>query len=140
MTPTETPTIAQIEELLAQNGYEITELDGDVLRVKDVETGVSFQAVLQGGVLYMTVSLTTVPKAAITPEVMRLMLAHDNGISTSAFQLYDTADGKTAVTLNNFCTLQNMGAEDQDDVLSLAGYLMADLIEARDLLEAKLKG
>jgi hypothetical protein len=28
-----------------------------------------------------------------------------------------------------------MGAEDKDDVLSLANYLMADLLEARDLLE-----
>ncbi|HBY58359.1 MAG TPA: hypothetical protein DEH78_00965 [Solibacterales bacterium] len=140
MTPIETPTIAQIEELLAQNGYEVAELDGNVLRVKDVETSITFQAVLQGNVLYMTVNLTTVPAEAITADLMRLMLAHDNGISTSAFQLYDAGSGRTAVTLNNFCTLQNMGAEDQDDILSLAGYLMADLMEARDLLEAKLKG
>jgi hypothetical protein len=63
------------------------------------------------------------------------MLSAHNGISTSAFQLYDTAEGKVAVTLNNFCTLQNMGEEDQDDILSLAGYLMADVVEARDLLQ-----
>jgi hypothetical protein len=29
-----------------------------------------------------------------------------------------------------------MGEEDKDDVLSLASYLMADLLEARDLLNA----
>jgi hypothetical protein len=39
------------------------------------------------------------------------------------------------VTLNNFCTIQNMGPEDEDDVLSLAGYLMADVVAARDLLQ-----
>jgi hypothetical protein len=69
----------------------------------------------------------------VTPELMRTMLASDNGISTSSFKLIDTG-GKLAITLNNFCTLQNMGAEDCDDVLSLAAYLMADLLEARDVL------
>jgi hypothetical protein len=83
----------------------------------------------------MSVVLKKMPKTGITADLMRKMLAADNGISTSAFQLYDDADGGTSITLNNFCTLQNMGAEDQDDILSLAGYLMADLIEARDLLE-----
>jgi hypothetical protein len=63
-------------------------------------------------------------------------LSAENGISTSSFQLYDTGDGKTAVTLNNFCTLQNMGAEDKDDILSLASYLMADVVVARDVLAA----
>ena len=37
------------------------------------------------------------------------MLAADNGISTSYFQLYDAGAGKVAVTLNNFCKLQDMG-------------------------------
>ena len=41
---------------------------------------------------------------------MATMLAADNGISTSSFQLYDAGDGKVTVTLNNFCKLQDMGA------------------------------
>lgn len=134
MIRSENVSITQIEELLAANGYEVTETDGGVIRVRDVETGVSFQAALEGNVLFMTVKLMTVPAAEITPDLMRKMLAHDNGISTSAFQLYDAGDGTIAVTLNNFCTIQNMGPEDQDDILSLAGYLMADVVEARDLL------
>lgn len=141
MTPSsETSTISQIHQLLAENGYEVSEIGNDVLRVRDLDTGIAFQAALHGSVLYMSVTLTTVPAGAITPDVMRTMLSGDNGISTSAFQLYDTADGKVAVTLNNFCTLQNMGPEDRDDILSLAGYLMADLIEARNLLEGSLAG
>jgi hypothetical protein len=67
--------------------------------------------------------------------MMRKMLSGNNGVSTSAFRLYDSQDGRIAITLNNFCTLQNMGAEDEDDILSLAGYLMADLLEARELLQ-----
>lgn len=134
MTPTETPVISQVEQLLAENGYEVSEIGEDVLRVRDVETGLSFQAALQGNVLFMSITLQTCPTHEITAEKMRLMLSGESGISTSAFQLYDAGEGKTAVTLNNFCTLQNMGTEDQDDVLSLAAYLMADVLVARDLL------
>jgi hypothetical protein len=134
MTTNGSPSIAQIEELLAEKGYEVAETEGGVLRVRDLETGVAFRAALEGNVLYMTVTLTAVAERAITPELMRKMLAADNGISTSSFKLID-AGGKIAVTLNNFCTLQNMGPEDRDDVLSLAAYLMADLLEARELLE-----
>ena len=134
MTSTETPVIAQVHELLAQHGYEVTSAGQDVIHVRDIETGVTFQAALEGNVLDMSVVLQTCPEEQITPAIMRKMLAHDNGISTSAFKLYDTGEGRIRVTLNNFCTLQNMGVEDQDDILSLASYLMADVLEARELL------
>ena len=135
MTPNEIPVISHVQQLLAGRGYEVTETGSDVLRVRDVDTGIAFQVALQGNVLFMSVLLKKMPKSEITAEAMRKMLAAENGISTSAFQLYDEADGATSITLNNFCTLQNLGAEDQDDILSLAGYLMADLLAARDLLE-----
>jgi len=138
MTPTETQTIAQVQQLLAEHGYEVKDLGADVLRITDVTTGVHFQAALEGNVLFMTVALTTVPESVVTPDVMRQMLAADNGISTSGFQLYSASQGKIAVTLNNFCTIQNMGPEDQDDVLSCASYLMADLVHARELFENQL--
>ena len=137
MTPSDTPTISQVQQLLAQNGYEVSEIGSDVLRVRDLDTGVSFQAALQGNVLFLSVTLTTVPRKAVTAEIMWKMLAADNGISTSAFQLYDH-DDRVAIALSNFCTLQNMGPEDHDDILSLSGYLMADLMEARELLEGSL--
>jgi hypothetical protein len=135
MTPTETLSVSEIAELLAHNGYDVAEVAPDVLRVRDVQSNVSFQAALEGNVLYMSVSLMTVPRREITPEVMEKMLSGQNGISTSSFRLFAADDGKIAVTLNNFCKLQNLGPEDRDDVLSLAGYLMADVIEARDLLQ-----
>jgi hypothetical protein len=136
MTSTETPVvISQVEQVLAESGYEVSELGGDVLRVRDLETGISLRAALEGNVLFMSVVLETVPASQITPELMKRMLSADNGISTSSFKLYDAGDGRTAIALSNFCTLQNMGAEDKDDVLSSASYLMADLLEARDMLE-----
>jgi hypothetical protein len=135
MNRSENLTISQIGALLADHGHEVAELESGVLRVRDLETGVTFQAALEGSVLYMSVNLVAVPSQKVTAEVMRKMLSADSGITTSSFQLVSAGDGKTAITLHNFCTLQNMGPEDQDDILSLAGYLMADLIEARELLE-----
>lgn len=135
MTLTNTISVSQVAELLAHNGYDVAETARDVLRVRDLHSNVTFQAALEGNILFMTVTLMTVPNADVTPEVMRKMLSGNNGISTSSFRLYDSTDGKTAITLNNFCKLQDMGKEDQDDIISLASYLMADIISARDLLQ-----
>jgi hypothetical protein len=135
MPSNQTISIHQIAELLAHNGYDFTEQAPGVLRVRDLHSGVSFQAALEANVLYLTVHLMTIPTREVTGDLMRKMLSGHNGISTSAFRLYDAADGKTLITLNSFCTLQDMGPEDHDDILSLAGYLMADVIAARDLLQ-----
>lgn len=140
MTETVAPALSQVRQLLAENGYEVSELGDDVLRVRDIETGVAFQAALNGSILFMSVTLTTLPDESIPTHMLRSMLAGDNGIATSAFRLYPAAENKTAVTLSNFCTLQNMGEEDADDILSLAGYLMADLLEARQLFEGAESG
>ena len=135
MTPNETISITQIAELMAHNGYDFAEQAPGVLRVRDLHSGVSFQAALEANVLYFSVHLMTIPTREVTSDLMRQMLSGHNGISTSAFRLYDANEGNTLITLNNFCTLQDMGPEDHDDILSLAGYLMADVIAARDLLQ-----
>ena len=62
------------------------------------------------------------------------MLAADNGISTSYFQLYEAGSGTVAMTLNNFCKLQDMGPEDEDDILSCVHFLLVDVMTARRLL------
>lgn len=135
MTPSDNISISQVAELLAHHGYDVAELAQGLLRVRDVHSGVSFQAALEGDVLFMTVNLMTIFTSGLNSGLLRRMLAGDNGITTSSFRLIDSADGKTIVTLNNFCKLQDMGSEDQDDILSLASYLMVDVIAARDLLE-----
>jgi hypothetical protein len=70
---------------------------------------------------------------------MRKMLAADNGISTSYFQLYDTGKGELAITLNNFCKLQDLGQEDEDDILSCVSFLLADVVGAKDLIGSELQ-
>jgi len=140
MTLSETSTIAQVHHLLAEKGYEVTDLGADVLRVRHVENGVTLQVALEGNVLFLTVALITVAEEQLTSDLMKMMLAADNGVSTSSFQLYSATEGKIAITLNNFCTLQNMGEEDKDDILSSAGYLLADLVAARTLLSGTLAG
>ena len=129
-----TPQLDQIHALLADNGYEVSEPAPDTLTIKEMQSGVALQAVLQGEILFLSLTCTVVPRSAVTPEIMGRMLAAENGISTSHFQLYDAGRGKVAVTLNNFCKLQDMGPEDEDDVLSCVHFLLADVLSARRLL------
>jgi hypothetical protein len=134
MTVTTSPQVGQIHALLADNGYEVSEPAPDTLRIREVQSGVTIQAVLQGEILFLSLTCTVVPRSAITPELMSRMLDAGNGISTSHFQLYDAGAAKTAVTLNNFCKLQDMGPEDEDDILSCVHFLLADVLSARRLL------
>jgi hypothetical protein len=134
MTPTTSPHLGQIHALLAEQGYEVSEPAPDTLRIREVDSGVSIQAVLEGEILFLSLTCTIVPQSKITPDIMRRMLAADNGISTSHFQLYKANGGMAAVTLNNFCKLQEMGADDEDDILSCVHFLMVDVMSARRLL------
>jgi hypothetical protein len=124
----------RIGSLLAEKGYEVTPAGANTLRIREVTSGVAVQAVLEGNILYLSLVCTVVPAASVNAEVMRKMLAADNGISTSYFQLYNTGDGKVAVTLNNFCKLQDMGTDDEDDILSCVHFLLVDVIAARGLI------
>jgi len=133
MTPTASSTLSRIHELLASHRYSVSESGDSVLSIMEVDSGLTIQAVLQGEILFLSLTCATVPAEKITPEIMRKMLASDNGISTSHFQLYEGAGGVT-VTLNNFCKLQELGADDEDDILSCVGFLMADAVHARDLI------
>jgi hypothetical protein len=134
MTATTGPQLGQITALLAERGYEVFATAADSLKIRDVDSGVSIRAVLEGQILFFSLTCTVVPRAALTADVMAQMLAADNGISTSHFQLYDVGDGKVAVTLNNFCKLQDMGADDADDILSCVQFLMVDVMSARELV------
>jgi hypothetical protein len=124
----------QIKALLAEKGYEVTEPTPGVLRVQELHSGVAVQAVLAGDILYLSLTCTVALEAAITASMMRAMLDGHNGISTSYFQLYDAGEGRTAITLNNFCKLEDLGSEDQDDILACVHFLLADVVVARQIL------
>jgi hypothetical protein len=134
MTPTTSPNLGTIHALLAERGYEVAEPAPDTMTIRELDSGVSLQAVLEGDILFLTLPCVTVARAAVTPEIMATMLASDNGISTSSFQLYGAGEGKVTITLNNFCKLQDMGPEDQDDILSCVHFLLVDVMTARRLL------
>jgi hypothetical protein len=134
MTPTASSTLEQIQALLATKRYAVTETGNAVLRIQEVDSGIAMQAVLQGDILFLSLVCATVPASRLTPDIMRKMLDANNGISTSHFQLYDKSDGNTAVTLNNFCKLQEMGPDDEDDILSCVSFLLADVVHAKALL------
>lgn len=130
--------LAQIHDLLARKRYSVSESDTSVLKIKDLESGISLRAVLEGEILFLSLVCAVVPRAKISPDLMHKMLAADNGISTSHFQLYEAGDGQVAVTLNNFCKLQELGPDDEDDILSCVSFLLADVVHAQDLIGADL--
>jgi hypothetical protein len=134
MTPTTSPTLGQIHALLAEHGYELSEPSSDTMSVREVSSGVTIQAVIEGDIVFFSLPCIVVPSGHITPAIMRTMLSAENGISTSYFQLYDAPQGNVSVTLNNFCKVQTMGPDDQDDILSCVHFLLADVMSARSLL------
>ena len=127
-------TLEQIHSLLAAKRYSVTETGNGILNIQEVDSGIVVQGVLETDILFLSLVCMSVPASKITPAVMRKMLAGDNGISTSHFQLYETGDGNVAVTLSNFCKLQELGPDDEDDILSCVGFLLADVLRARDLI------
>lgn len=134
----ETATIdsAQIHILLAESGYEVTDLAPNMISIRQLESGVTVQAVIENDIVFFSLTCLTVPDEKLTRDLLRKMLASDNGISTSHFQLYDISAGQTAIALTNFCKLQDVGPEDEDDVLSCVHFLFADVMAARRLLQA----
>ena len=132
-------TLEQIHALLAGKRYAVTETGEGVLRIQEVESGIVIQAVLSGDILYLSLLCMSVPEKSLTAQVLRKMLSANNGVSTSHFQLYETGDGNVAITLNNFCKLQQLGPDDEDDILSCVSFLLADVLHAKDLIGADLR-
>ena len=128
------PQLGQIHALLAEQGYDVSETAPDTLKIRETGSGISIQAVLAGEILFLSLICTVVPRSAVTPAMMAQMLAAENGISTSHFQLYEAGGDRVAVSLNNFCKLQDMGPEDEDDILSCVHFLLADVLSSRRLL------
>ncbi|MBV9155522.1 MAG: hypothetical protein JO097_04625 [Acidobacteriaceae bacterium] len=138
MTQTASSSLGHIHDLLARKRYSVSEVGESVLKIQDVESGISLRAVLEGEILFLSLVCMVARESSITPPLMRKMLSAENGISTSHFQLYDMRDGNVAVTLNNFCKLQDLGPEDEDDVLSCVSFLLADVVHAKELIGADL--
>jgi len=135
MIPAATFDLAEIHHLLAENRYDVT--GGEhALTIREMDSGIAVHAVLQGNIMFFSLNCLTTAEKNITPDIMRIMLAGDNGISTSHFQIYPSGEGEVAVTLNNFCTLQDLGEADQDDILSCVHYLLVDVLHAQEILGA----
>jgi hypothetical protein len=136
MTATTAPQIDNIAALLAKQGYDVSQKEPGVLDVREVRSGISISAVLEGDIMFFTLPCMTVSADKLTPDLMKKMLAAENGISTSSFQLYDAPGGAVTIALNNFCKLYDLGPEDEDDLLSCVHFLLVDVIAARDLIGA----
>jgi hypothetical protein len=126
--------IDQVQALLVEHGCEVEAAGDNILKIRDLDSGITMRTVLEDNILFCTVTCMTVPAEKISQDVMKKMLDANNGISTSGFQLYDRGDGKVVVTLNNFCKLLEMGPDDEDDILSCLEFLAMDVYAARKLL------
>jgi hypothetical protein len=134
MTATIAPQIDHIAALFAKQGYDVSQTGPGMLDVREVRSGIGIQAVLEGEIMFFTLPCVTVTAEKLTPDLLKKMLAGENGISTSYFQLYDGPENSVTVALNNFCKLFDLGPEDEDDLLSCVHFLLVDVIAARDLL------
>ncbi len=130
--------IDQVHELLVQSGYEVTSPAENVLAVKDLDSGLVISAVLEDNILFCTLPCASLPEAKVNLALTRTLLAAENGISTSSFQIYQRDDGQFTLTLNNFCKLQAMGPDDHDDILSCLEFLEVDAYAAQQLLQGVL--
>jgi len=139
MTSEVNVSLEQIHALLARRQYSVSELENGILSIQETDSGITVRAVLEGDILFLSLVCLVVPGRTLTAEVMRKMLAADNGLSTSYFQLYETGSGNVAVTLNNFCKLQDLGPDDEDDILSCVSFLLADVLYAKELIGADLR-
>ena len=84
-----------IRAILIGDGYDVASGSDGLVDVRDPESGILTRAVLEGQVLYMSVPCITGPSHDIGTDILRKMLAADNGISTSSFQLVDVGEGRT---------------------------------------------
>ena len=132
-------TLGQVHALLAAKRYGVTETGDGGLRIQELDSGIYVNAVLQGEIMFFSLACATVPIFRMTTSVMHKMLSSENGISTSYFQLSETGDGNVTVTLNNFCKLQEMGPDDEDDILSCITFLLADVVHAKELIGADIQ-
>jgi hypothetical protein len=132
-------TLGQVHALLAAKRYGVTETGDGGLRIQELDSGIYVNAVLQGEIMFFSLVCATVPIFRMTTSVMHKMLSSENGISTSYFQLSETGDGNVTVTLNNFCKLQEMGPDDEDDILSCITFLLADVVHAKELIGADIQ-
>src|ERR1035441_6878526 len=70
MTPTTSPNLGTIHPLLAERGYEVSEPAPDTITIRELDSGVSLQAVLEGDILFPSLPCTTVARTPVAPELM----------------------------------------------------------------------
>ncbi|MEZ6183585.1 MAG: hypothetical protein R3F62_01075 [Planctomycetota bacterium] len=122
-----------VKNIIKQLGYEILGDHGDVFTIAG-SSGVKILCAVEESILNVTLPLVTVPQSAITHKVALDMLRSDNGISTSHIELIERPGDKYNVALMNYCKLQELGADDTDDIETAIEFIELDAVKARGLL------
>lgn len=66
MANTTSSPLAQIHDLLARKHYAVSELDASVLKIQDLESGISLRAVLEGEILFLSLPCMVVARSKVT--------------------------------------------------------------------------
>jgi len=84
MTPTTSPHLGQIHALLAEQGYEVSEPAPDTIKIREVDSGVSIQAVLESDILFLSLPLYALDQ--LTKQlVLRSINPYDARVVVSDF-------------------------------------------------------
>lgn len=130
-----TQATSRILEILSNNDDYAVSFDEElgVFSIEEADSGILIQARLEDNILLFQLPCIQMSSEQLTLELQRKMLAADNGISTSNFQIIGN-NGTVTIVLTNFAILQGLGADDEDDINSCVEFLLNDLLAARDLI------
>jgi len=121
-----------VKNIIKELGYEVIKDAGDVFTISG-SSGIRIICAVEECILNVTVPLITVPIKKITHEIAMNMLWSENGLATSHLELVRNMD-KANVVLMNYCKLQELGADDRDDIETAIEFIELDVIKASEIL------
>jgi hypothetical protein len=123
-----------VKNIVKHLGYEVVDHHAGVFSIKG-SSGIKIVCAVEHDIFKITVPLITVTEAKLTREVALSMLWHDNGLATSHLELVKAKGGKVKVILMNYCKLQELGEDDQDDIATALEFSELDVVRARKILK-----
>lgn len=121
-----------VKNIIKELGYEVLKDGGDVFTISG-SGGIRIICAVEESILNVTVPLISVPVSKITHAIAMNMLWSDNGLATSHIEL--VRNGANAnIVLMNYCKLQELGADDRDDIATAIEFIELDVIKARQIL------
>lgn len=126
---------SRILDILRQDEDFIVEHDEEtgLFNITEAELGILIQARVEDSIMFFQLPCIQLSREQLSAELMEKMLNADNNIWTSNFQLVFN-NGTATIVLTNFAVLQELGADDEDDIKSCIQFLLEDVVAAQQLI------